>query len=184
MILCREEHAKAIDKAVFPGQQGGPLMHTIAAKAVALKIAASEPFARAPAADDRQRPGLRRRPRSRRHPRPHRRHRRPPRPRRPDPDRARRPDRRGPPRGGRDHRQPQRDPLRRAAADEPLGPAHRHPGADHPRHGRGGDDARSPRSSRPRSATTSRPRRTASPPAPRALMDRHPLYPQLSPIAV
>jgi glycine hydroxymethyltransferase len=44
MILCREEHAKAIDKAVFPGQQGGPLMHTIAAKAVALRIAASEPF--------------------------------------------------------------------------------------------------------------------------------------------
>jgi glycine hydroxymethyltransferase len=44
MILCREEHAKAVDKAVFPGQQGGPLMHTIAAKAVAMKIAASEPF--------------------------------------------------------------------------------------------------------------------------------------------
>jgi glycine hydroxymethyltransferase len=49
MILCREEQAQAIDKAVFPGQQGGPLMHTIAAKAVALKIAAGEPFA------DRQR---------------------------------------------------------------------------------------------------------------------------------
>ncbi|MGA8746456.1 MAG: serine hydroxymethyltransferase [Solirubrobacterales bacterium] len=44
MILCRAEHAKAIDKAIFPGQQGGPLMHTIAAKAVALRIAASEPF--------------------------------------------------------------------------------------------------------------------------------------------
>ncbi len=44
MILCKEEHAKAIDKAIFPGQQGGPLMHTIAAKAVALRIAASEPF--------------------------------------------------------------------------------------------------------------------------------------------
>jgi glycine hydroxymethyltransferase len=44
MILCREEHAKAIDKAVFPGEQGGPLMHTIAAKAVALRIAATEPF--------------------------------------------------------------------------------------------------------------------------------------------
>jgi glycine hydroxymethyltransferase len=44
MILCKEEHAKAIDKAVFPGQQGGPLMHTVAAKAVALHIAASEPF--------------------------------------------------------------------------------------------------------------------------------------------
>ena len=44
MILCKEEHAKAIDKAIFPGQQGGPLMHTVAAKAVALGIAASEPF--------------------------------------------------------------------------------------------------------------------------------------------
>jgi glycine hydroxymethyltransferase len=44
MILCREEYAKAVDKAIFPGQQGGPLMHTIAAKAVALQIAASEQF--------------------------------------------------------------------------------------------------------------------------------------------
>jgi glycine hydroxymethyltransferase len=44
MILCTEEHAKAIDKAIFPGQQGGPLMHTIASKAVMLKIAASEQF--------------------------------------------------------------------------------------------------------------------------------------------
>jgi glycine hydroxymethyltransferase len=44
MILSKEEHAKAIDKAIFPGQQGGPLMHTVAAKAVALRIAASEQF--------------------------------------------------------------------------------------------------------------------------------------------
>jgi glycine hydroxymethyltransferase len=44
MILCREEHQKAIDVAVFPGQQGGPLEHVIAAKAVALKIAASPEF--------------------------------------------------------------------------------------------------------------------------------------------
>jgi glycine hydroxymethyltransferase len=44
MILCREEHAKKINSAVFPGQQGGPLMHVIAAKAVAMKIAASESF--------------------------------------------------------------------------------------------------------------------------------------------
>ena len=44
MILCREELAKDIDRSVFPGQQGGPLMHIIAAKAVALGIAASEPF--------------------------------------------------------------------------------------------------------------------------------------------
>jgi glycine hydroxymethyltransferase len=44
MILCREELAKDIDRSVFPGQQGGPLMHVIAAKAVALGIAQSEPF--------------------------------------------------------------------------------------------------------------------------------------------
>jgi len=39
LILCREEHAKAINSKVFPGLQGGPLMHVIAAKAVALKEA-------------------------------------------------------------------------------------------------------------------------------------------------
>jgi glycine hydroxymethyltransferase len=44
MILCRSEHAKKINSAVFPGQQGGPLMHAIAGKAVALRIAATEPF--------------------------------------------------------------------------------------------------------------------------------------------
>jgi glycine hydroxymethyltransferase len=44
MILCREEHAKKINSAVFPGQQGGPLMHVIAAKAVALRIASTELF--------------------------------------------------------------------------------------------------------------------------------------------
>ncbi|MDQ6816238.1 MAG: serine hydroxymethyltransferase [Actinomycetota bacterium] len=44
MIMCTEELAKKIDSAVFPGQQGGPLEHVIAGKAVALRIAASEPF--------------------------------------------------------------------------------------------------------------------------------------------
>jgi glycine hydroxymethyltransferase len=44
MIICREEHAKKINSAVFPGQQGGPLEHVIAGKAVALKIAQSEAF--------------------------------------------------------------------------------------------------------------------------------------------
>jgi glycine hydroxymethyltransferase len=44
MILCREEHAKKINSAVFPGQQGGPLMHVVAGKAVTLKIAQSELF--------------------------------------------------------------------------------------------------------------------------------------------
>ncbi len=44
IILCRQELAKKINSAVFPGQQGGPLEHVIAAKAVALKVAASEEF--------------------------------------------------------------------------------------------------------------------------------------------
>jgi glycine hydroxymethyltransferase len=44
-ILCKEQYAKKIDSAVFPGQQGGPLEHVIAAKAVTFKIAASELFA-------------------------------------------------------------------------------------------------------------------------------------------
>ncbi|HET6369935.1 MAG TPA: serine hydroxymethyltransferase [Nitrospiria bacterium] len=45
MILCKAQFAKAVDKAIFPGIQGGPLMHIIAAKAVALKEAATEEFA-------------------------------------------------------------------------------------------------------------------------------------------
>ena len=44
LILCKEEHAKAIDNAVFPGIQGGPLMHIIAAKAVCFKEALSDEF--------------------------------------------------------------------------------------------------------------------------------------------
>jgi len=44
MILCREKYAKIIDKTIFPGIQGGPLMHVIAAKAVALKEALSDEF--------------------------------------------------------------------------------------------------------------------------------------------
>ncbi len=45
-IVCREQHAKAIDSAVFPGQQGGPLEHVISAKAVAFREAAQPSFAR------------------------------------------------------------------------------------------------------------------------------------------
>ena len=44
MILCKEEYAKAIDKAAFPGMQGGPLMHIIASKAVCFKEAMSPEF--------------------------------------------------------------------------------------------------------------------------------------------
>ena len=44
MILCRKEYAKAIDKAIFPGTQGGPLMHIVAAKALCFKEALSDEF--------------------------------------------------------------------------------------------------------------------------------------------
>jgi glycine hydroxymethyltransferase len=43
-ILCREEHAQAVDRAVFPGMQGGPLVHAIAAKAACFRVAGSETF--------------------------------------------------------------------------------------------------------------------------------------------
>ncbi len=46
MIMCRAEYAKAVDKMIFPGIQGGPLVHVIAAKAVALKEAMGEEFRR------------------------------------------------------------------------------------------------------------------------------------------
>jgi glycine hydroxymethyltransferase len=120
VILCKAEYAKKINSAVFPGQQGGPLEHVIAAKAVAFKVAASEEF------KDRQRrtlegakiladrlsqPG----------------------PGRPAQVRARRPAGRGPAARGRHHRQPQRGPVRPASADGHLRPADRRPGAGHPR---------------------------------------------------
>ena len=137
MILCREELAKDINRSIFPGQQGGPLMHIIAAKAVALRIADSEPFrarqrqtianAQAFAEEliangvevltggtdvhlvlvDLSPTGLDGK------------------------------DGRAAARAGRDHRQPQRDPVRRAAADEPVRAADRDAGADHPRPRRG-----------------------------------------------
>ena len=44
MILAKQEYAKKINSNVFPGQQGGPLMHVVAAKAIAMKIAATEEF--------------------------------------------------------------------------------------------------------------------------------------------
>src|SRR5437879_933448 len=43
-VLCRAEHAQAVDRAVFPGLQGGPLVHAIAAKATCFRIAAGGPF--------------------------------------------------------------------------------------------------------------------------------------------
>ena len=124
-------YAKKFNSAVFPGQQGGPLMHVIAAKATAFKIAATPEFKerqertirgaqilaeRLLAADARA--GRRRRA--------HRRHRRAPRARRPARVAARRQAGRGPPARGRHHREPQRRAVRPAAADGHLGPADRH----------------------------------------------------------
>ena len=43
-VLCKEEHAQALDRAVFPGMQGGPLQHVIAAKATCFRLAATEAF--------------------------------------------------------------------------------------------------------------------------------------------
>ena len=66
LVLCREEHATAIDRAIFPGLQGGPLEHVIAAKATCFLIAASEGFRELPAAGARERRCLRRDPARRR----------------------------------------------------------------------------------------------------------------------
>ena len=61
LILCREEYAKKINSAVFPGQQGGPLEHVIAGKAVALQDRRLGGVPRAPGAHGRRREGGRRR---------------------------------------------------------------------------------------------------------------------------
>src|ERR671937_1077752 len=95
MILCREEYARKINSRVFPGHQGGPLMHVIAGKAVALKIAQTELFR------ERQRGQ-----------RADRRDRRAPRDGRPARLGPRRQAGRGPARRGRDHGEPQRDSVR------------------------------------------------------------------------
>ena len=133
MIMCREEYAKKIDSRVFPGHQGGPLMHNIAGKAVTFKIAQSDLFrerqrrTREGAAIARRGDGERRRERA------HRRHRRPPGARRPARVRARRQAGRGPAARDRHHREPQRRAVRPASAGRLLGAADRHAGARHAR---------------------------------------------------
>ena len=82
-ILCTEEYAKAIDKAVFPGLQGGPLMHVIAAKAVGFREAAQPVLQGLRGPDRRQRQGAGRGAGGRGVPARLRRHRQPPHARRP-----------------------------------------------------------------------------------------------------
>ena len=102
-VLCREEHAKALDRAVFPGMQGGPMEHVIAAKATCFRIAASARVPRVPDAGARERRRARRRAPGRRSRRPHRRHRHAPAPDRPARLRVDGQGRRGAPRRGEHH---------------------------------------------------------------------------------
>ena len=145
-VLCRAEHASALDRANFPGMQGGPLMHTIAAKATCFGIAATEAFReyqkRVRANADTLAAGLI----ERRLRRAHRRHRHAPRATRPARDRLDRPRGPGAPRGVPADREPQHGAVRRASADGRLGRSHRHTGGDDARlrrgrlpRGRGGD---------------------------------------------
>ena len=151
MILCREEYAKKINSAVFPGQQGGPLEHVIAGKAVALQdrrspsCSASASERTVAGAKARRRGAARRRPRRQRA---HRRHRRAPRARRPARVRARRPAGRGPPaRRSASPSTATRSRSTRARRWSPRGLRDRHPGAGHPRPRRRTTSPRSARSS-------------------------------------
>ena len=135
LILCKEEHAKKINSAVFPGQQGGPLEHVVAGKAIAFRIAATEAFRErqqrtiegAQAVADEAGAD-----RPRRH-RPDGRDGRPPGAGRPARLRAQRPGLRGPAARDRHHRQPQRGAGRPAPADGHQRPARRHVRARHAR---------------------------------------------------
>ena len=135
MILCKEAYAKDIDRAVFPGTQGGPLMHVIAGKAVCFGEALTPAFkqyarqiidnakiAGRGAAGRRAAAGQRR-------------HRQPPHAGRRDPAGPDRPPGGRGPGPLRHHGQQEHDPLRPAQADGPLGHSHRHAGLDHPGHG-------------------------------------------------
>ena len=141
LIFSSPALARQVDKAVFPGTQGGPLMHIIAAKAVALRLAATPAFR-----EDQRRtvenarilaaeidcPGWARDHRG--HGQPHAEHRR-------DAVRGDRPGSGAPPRRGRDHRQQERHPVRPEAAQHRLRDPHRHTSHHHARV-RSGRDAR------------------------------------------
>ena len=139
LILCKQEYAAGIDRSVFPGQQGGPLVHIVAAKAVAFhealqpefKAYAAQTVANAKALGEAmQAAGL--------------------------PDHLRRHGHAPHPGGcvceghlglgsgggagrGRHHGEQERDPVRQEPADEAERHPHRHTGADHARHERSGD---------------------------------------------
>ena len=139
MVLCREQYAKDLDRTVFPGVQGGPLMHIIAAKAVCFKEAATPEFAayqRQVVANARR---LAEQPRGRRLPARQRRHRQSPDARGRVLEGRDRQGGRGRARQGRHHRQQERHPVRSEPADGGERHPHRHAGGDDTRHARGRD---------------------------------------------
>ena len=151
-VLCREEHAAAVDRRDFPGMQGGPLMHTIAAKAACFRIAATERVPRLPAAGARERRHARRgahRAASTSSPAGRTRISCSSTSARPS-GRARAQERLT----SQDDRQPQHGAVRRAAADGRVGRPHRHPGGDDARLRRGRLPRGRARSSSTRSPTT------------------------------
>ncbi len=135
MIMSTAEHAKALDKAVFPGLQGGPHNHTTAAIAVALKEASTAGLPRLRPRDRRQRQGARRGPDVARLRPGLRRHRQPPAAGRPrQQGTARQAGGQGA-RPGRHRAQLQHGAVRPAQAVRPLGRPHRHRGGHLPGHG-------------------------------------------------
>ena len=135
LVLSRAEHAKAVDRAVFPGIQGGPLCHVVAAKAVCFKIAQTRRLPRLPAAGGHERGDAGPDPDGRRPATAHRRHRQPPAAARPAHHAVVGQGRRGAPARGRDHGQPKHRSLRRAPAHDRVRRPHRHPGRHHARPG-------------------------------------------------
>ncbi len=135
MILCRSDLATRIDKAVFPFTQGGPLMHVVAAKAVALKEAALAGLRRLCPAGDRQRSGPDAGPGRGGNATGLRRYGHPPRPHRPARHgwrRCHRTGRRRTVRHRADHAEQERDPVRPSEAHGGLRYPGRHPIGDHP----------------------------------------------------
>ena len=137
-ILCRQELAQKIDRAVFPGLQGGPLCHVTAAKAVCFGIAASEPFRDVPARGQGERDRARRGHHGTGRRGADRWHGHASRAARPAPQRALGQGHGGAAARGPDHGQPQHRAVRRAAADDRLGRPRRHARRDdaRPRRGR------------------------------------------------
>ena len=139
LILCREQYAKDLDRALFPGVQGGPLMHVIAAKAVCFKEAMEPSFADYAATDRRQRRATRELAQQPRIPACQRRHRQSPDAGRCLLERADRQGRRGGARQGGHHGQQERDSVRPEPADGGQRHPHRHARHHDPRHARAGD---------------------------------------------